>query len=143
LTSVAEQVGRCARLIARVYGVRAVIFGHTHESAGRWDSGVFYGNSGTWVPMYHDIACSIPIEESRPVIWLRQEADRLVGGLYRFHDGKLHLCAGSQRPEEQRPPLKETAPLGDADGFSRRVRLPVYSGVQELAWRNHEQTERS
>jgi UDP-2,3-diacylglucosamine pyrophosphatase LpxH len=102
LGAVSEQVKRSARLIARIYGARAVIFGHTHEPAGRFESGVFYGNSGAWVPMYRDVACRIPVEESRPFIWLRDHAERLDGGLYRFHDGRLHLMT-QREPEEGKP----------------------------------------
>jgi hypothetical protein len=83
-------VARSARLLSRVYGLRAVIFGHTHDASGRFEDGVFFGNSGTWVPRHHDVACSIIVEDSRPLIWLREESAALHGGLFRFHDGCLH-----------------------------------------------------
>lgn len=108
LTAIAAGVARSARLLARIYGARAVLFGHTHQAAGQWEADVFYGNSGTWVPQYHDVACSIPIEESRPFIWLREEGSQLEGGLYRFHDGKLHL-ASEPRPQHP-PPAGQTQP---------------------------------
>ena len=51
---------------------------------GRWESGVFYGNSGTWVPMYHDVACSVVVEESRPFIWLCQTGTELLVAFIAF-----------------------------------------------------------
>jgi UDP-2,3-diacylglucosamine pyrophosphatase LpxH len=90
LDGVAAQVETSARAIARIYGVRAVVFGHTHQAAGQWERGVFFGNCGTWAPMYHDVACRRPVQQSRPVIWLRADGPALTGGLYRFLDGRLH-----------------------------------------------------
>jgi UDP-2,3-diacylglucosamine pyrophosphatase LpxH len=104
VATVSTEVSKKARRIAVIYGARAVVFGHTHLSEGRWESGVFYGNSGTWVPMYQDIACSIVVEESRPVIWLRENQGQLEGGLYRFHNEQLHLATAqpSCTPQLQR-----------------------------------------
>lgn len=133
LSAIAAGVSRSARLLARIYGARAVIFGHTHQPSGQWEADVFYGNSGTWVPQYHDVACNIPIEESRPFIWLRDPgppapqgltvppgahtANRLEGGLYRFHDGKLHPAS------DPRPPL-----AGSSPGPAKAARDPEESG---------------
>jgi UDP-2,3-diacylglucosamine pyrophosphatase LpxH len=97
LDEVSAHVDKSARAIARIYGARAVVFGHTHKASGVWAGGVFFGNSGTWAPMYHDIACTIPVETSRPLLWLRTDDQSLSGGLYRFHDGELHPDPGSQK----------------------------------------------
>ncbi len=96
LGTVADAVAHCARRIAPIYGARAVVFGHTHRPEGRWEGDVFYGNSGSWAPMHRDVACNIPVERDHPFIWLRQEADSLRGGLYRFCAGQI-LPAGEQR----------------------------------------------
>jgi hypothetical protein len=107
LDEVSAHVDQSARAIARIYGARAVVFGHTHKAFGVWADGVFFGNSGTWAPMYHDIACTIPVEPSRPLIWLRTEGESVSGGLYRFHDGQLHTEPGNQAdPSEPRLPAE-------------------------------------
>lgn len=36
--------------IARIYGSRGVVMGHTHVPFGETVGGVFYGNSGSWAP---------------------------------------------------------------------------------------------
>ena len=116
VAAVSSEVSKKARQIAVIYSARAVVFGHTHLSEGRWESGVFYGNSGTWVPMYQDIACRIVVEESRPVIWLREDNGQLEGGLYRFYNEQLHLATAqpSCTPQFQR----RTAPLKSKEGKS-------------------------
>lgn len=81
---------KTARRIACIYGARAVVFGHSHEPSAHVEGGVFYGNSGTWVPMHHDVACTMDVEPNRPVIWLRDAGGSLHGGLYRFHGGRLY-----------------------------------------------------
>ncbi len=107
LDEVSAHVDQSARAIARIYGARAVVFGHTHKAFGVWADGVFFGNSGTWAPMYHDIACTIPVEPSRPVLWLRTEGESVSGGLYRFHDSQLHPEPGNQAdPSEPRLPAE-------------------------------------
>lgn len=93
---VSEQVAQSARAIARIHGARAVVFGHTHKAAGTWENGVFFGNCGTWAPLYHDVACTIAVESSRPLIWLRSQDSQLFGGLYRFHDGQIHQARDTQ-----------------------------------------------
>ncbi len=113
LGTVADQIQHSARAIARIYRARAVVFGHTHKASGVWEEGVFYGNSGTWAPLYHDVACTIAIEAGPPLIWLRAEAAQLSGGLYRFHGGQLH-------PETE-PQIDPVVPAASA--VTRR-RLP-------------------
>lgn len=109
LADVCAEVSKTMRRIVCFYGSRAIIFGHTHVPDGRWESGVFYGNSGTWVPMYHDVACSIVIEESRPFIWLWETPTGLAGGLHRFHNDTIHLV--TPQPQHRTNPSPETVSL--------------------------------
>lgn len=80
-------VQRMARQVARVHGASAVIFGHTHHSEAVWEDGVFYGNSGSWSAAFRDLACTEPVEDSRPVLWLRSEDGQLAGGMMRWRAG--------------------------------------------------------
>jgi len=84
-------VKRAARHVARVHRAAAVVFGHTHETEGTWEDGVFYGNSGSWSAAYRDLACTEPLHDERPVIWLRSKGPRskLEGGLYAWKDGRF------------------------------------------------------
>lgn len=86
-----ENIAKRAEKIAEIYGLRAVIFGHTHVPYGRWTDGVYYGNSGTWSAAYRDLegAAAEPAHRGKPVIWLRSQGDRLEGGLYRWTRGHL------------------------------------------------------
>ncbi len=78
------------REIASIHGARAVVFGHTHIARGSWVDGVFVGNSGTWAPMFHDIACTRPVQRGFPFVWLRTtEGGEVHGGLYRVIDGAV------------------------------------------------------
>ena len=86
-----QAVQRTAHRIARVHGASAVVLGHTHHSAASWEGGVFYGNSGSWSAAFHDIACTIPLERARPVIWLRNSGGRLAGGMARWCDGAFEF----------------------------------------------------
>lgn len=108
LSDVCAEVSKTMRRIVCFYGCRAIVFGHTHAPEGRWESGVFYGNSGTWVPMYHDVACSVVVEESRPFIWLWKTGTELAGGLHRFHNDTIHR-ATPQPAERRRAGTSETA----------------------------------
>lgn len=82
-----RSVQQKVRQVGQIHGASAVIFGHTHLSAARWESGVFWGNSGSWSAAFHDIACTQPFEPARPVIWLRNRDGVLRGGMARWHDG--------------------------------------------------------
>ena len=78
--------------IARIHGARAVVFGHTHQPFGRWADGVFHGNSGTWSAAYLDPECTRPIDDGRPVIWLRSDdSGAIEGGLHRWSRGVLSI----------------------------------------------------
>jgi UDP-2,3-diacylglucosamine pyrophosphatase LpxH len=91
-----ERIAAKAVDIARIYRARAVIFGHTHVPYGRWDDGVFQGNSGTWSAAYRDMACTEPVDvRGKPVIWLRDREGVLEGGLHRW-DGQ-HLTPDEAR----------------------------------------------
>ncbi|MEZ4302107.1 MAG: metallophosphoesterase [Polyangiaceae bacterium] len=74
-------VQRCARQVAKVHRARAVIFGHTHTPEGVREGGVFYGNTGSWSAAYRDVACTEPLFEERPLVWLKLDNDDLEGGL--------------------------------------------------------------
>lgn len=97
-----RSVRRAQREIAKVHDARAVIFGHTHIPEGEWSAGVFFGNCGSWAPMYLDIACTVPVQTSQPFVWLRSEGAHLEGGLYRF-DGATIVPASAERPTVEAP----------------------------------------
>ncbi len=97
------------RSIARIYDCRAVVFGHTHIPEGHWERGVFFGNCGSWAPMYLDIACTHAVQSSQPFVWLRTDGSQHVeGGLYRF-DGAVITPASAERPTIERPAQWATA----------------------------------
>ncbi len=97
-----RHVRAAQRSIARIYGARAVVFGHTHIAEGQWEHGVFFGNCGSWAPMYLDIACTHAVQSSQPFVWLRTDAAHVEGGLYRF-DGAAITPASAERPTIDRP----------------------------------------
>jgi UDP-2,3-diacylglucosamine pyrophosphatase LpxH len=102
LEDIYARVARSAEQIAEIHGARAVVFGHTHQPYGRWAHGVFQGNSGTWSAAFRDVECSVPVDDGRPVIWLRAGAHAgLEGGLYVFRNG--HLVEGASRPAAAEP----------------------------------------
>jgi UDP-2,3-diacylglucosamine pyrophosphatase LpxH len=82
-----KRVQRTARKVARAHRARAVVFSHTHHPEGVWEDGVFYGNTGSWSPAYKDIECTQPLDDARPVIWLRSEGGALSGGLVMWKQG--------------------------------------------------------
>jgi UDP-2,3-diacylglucosamine pyrophosphatase LpxH len=92
-----RSVRRAQRAIAKVHDARAVVFGHTHIPEGEWAGGVFFGNCGSWAPMYLDIACAHPVQTAQPFVWLRSEGSHFEGGLYRF-DGVTITPASAERP---------------------------------------------
>jgi UDP-2,3-diacylglucosamine pyrophosphatase LpxH len=86
--------------LAALYGVRAVVFGHTHIPYGRWDGETFHGNSGTWSAAYRDLECSVPVDpRGKPVIWLRTDGARAEGGLYRWNRQHLIEDTGDELDE--------------------------------------------
>ncbi len=94
LDAVWRRVQRAARRVARVHHARAVVFGHTHQPAGEWVDGVFYGNTGSWSPAFKDLECTVPLHEQRPVVWLVSEGARasnapMRGGLVRWQGGRF------------------------------------------------------
>jgi UDP-2,3-diacylglucosamine pyrophosphatase LpxH len=85
-----RRVGRYARRVAAVHRARAVVFGHTHHPEEAWENGVFIGNSGSWSAAYRDLECTTPLEEGRPVIWLKSGINgrpEISGGLMTWKDG--------------------------------------------------------
>lgn len=110
------RVDRTARDVSRIYGAKAVVFGHTHTPHAEVEAGVLYANTGAWAPQGEG---SEPAPDGRPVVWLRraheEDAPRLEGGLYRWRDGALEpeviLGEAPERaPEQEQPEQPEEAP---------------------------------
>jgi UDP-2,3-diacylglucosamine pyrophosphatase LpxH len=89
IDAVWQRVQRTARRVARAHKARAVVFGHTHHPEGVWEDGVFYGNSGTWSAAYKDLECTQPVDDERPLVWLRSEGSTLSGGLVTWKEGRF------------------------------------------------------
>jgi hypothetical protein len=103
-----RRVQRAARGVARVHRARAVIFGHTHQPAGAWEDGVFYGNTGTWSPAFKDLECTQPLHDERPVVWLASDgrADgRLEGGLMTWKAGRFFEAPPAPDVTPSRPTM--------------------------------------
>ncbi|MFO0758454.1 MAG: metallophosphoesterase [Byssovorax sp.] len=85
-----KAVQRAAREVAKVHKATAVVFGHTHHPEGAWERGVFIGNTGSWSAAFKDLACTQPISDEQPVVWLRSDASgRIEGGLYTWKPGRF------------------------------------------------------
>ncbi len=85
-----KAVQRAARKVGKVHKARAVVFGHTHHPEGAWENGVFFGNTGSWSAAFRDLACTQPLAEERPVVWLRSGDDgRVEGGLSTWKPGSF------------------------------------------------------
>jgi UDP-2,3-diacylglucosamine pyrophosphatase LpxH len=88
-----RRVESVAMSIAKIYGARAVVFGHTHVPHATFDGGVFYANAGSWAPPVEETHAESPAKKGRPVVWVRRaDGDKespLEGGLYRLIDGAL------------------------------------------------------
>jgi UDP-2,3-diacylglucosamine pyrophosphatase LpxH len=82
-------VQSAARRVAKVHRAAAVVFGHTHRPEGQWEGGVFFGNSGSWSAAYKDIACTVPLDRYRPLVWLQSRGGKLAGGLMRWAEGRF------------------------------------------------------
>lgn len=90
LQDVYNHITQQQQSIARIYGTRGVIFGHTHIPFGSWNDGVYIGNTGTWSPAFHDLDCTKPVASQKPVTWLRSDgANDIRGGLYLWKDDTL------------------------------------------------------
>lgn len=87
-----RRVQRRARQVAKVHGARAVVFGHTHNPEGVWEDGVFFGNTGSWSAAYRDVACTEPLFEERPLVWLRSDGGVLSGGLCVWKSGSFRMA---------------------------------------------------
>jgi UDP-2,3-diacylglucosamine pyrophosphatase LpxH len=107
-----KSVSRCAPKVREVHGARAVIFGHTHNPEGAWDQGFFLGNTGSWSAAFRDLACTQPLYDERPLIWLTcNGGGELHGGLYGWKGGcfeprevKRAELAAAEPPEAARAP---------------------------------------
>jgi UDP-2,3-diacylglucosamine pyrophosphatase LpxH len=86
-----RRVQTAARAVARAHRARAVVFGHTHLPDGAWRRGVFFGNTGSWSAAFRDLACTQPLHDERPVVWLRSggASGKLEGGLYTWKKGSF------------------------------------------------------
>jgi UDP-2,3-diacylglucosamine pyrophosphatase LpxH len=87
-----RRVNRAARRVARIHRARAVVFGHTHHPHGAWKDGVFFGNTGSWSAAFRDVACTVPLYEERPLVWLTSDDDlrgELRGGLMAWKSGRF------------------------------------------------------
>ncbi|WP_437958912.1 hypothetical protein WME76_04125 [Sorangium sp. So ce119] len=107
LDAVWQGVNRAARLVARAHGAKAVIFGHTHNPEGSWEDGVFFGNTGSWSAAFEDIACTKPVFEARPLVWLRSEdgaapEEPLLGGLVMWKDARFQPWRADATPSVPR-----------------------------------------
>jgi UDP-2,3-diacylglucosamine pyrophosphatase LpxH len=99
-----RRVSRAARRVARVHDARAVIFGHTHRPEGSWEDGVFFGNTGSWSAAYLDVECTRPLDDERPLVWLRSDArGALTGGLHAWKAGRFEARSGSATELMRRP----------------------------------------
>lgn len=86
-----RKVQRRARQVAKVHKARAVVFGHTHTPEGVWEEGVFYGNTGSWSAAYRDVACTEPLFDERPLVWLTADGEKLSGGLCSWKKGTFRF----------------------------------------------------
>lgn len=107
-----ERVTNVMHRLASVHRVRAVIFGHTHQPFGRWNEGVFYGNSGSWSAAASTEHGELLIEE-RPLVWLTtNDAGDISGGLFAWTRGVF----------------EERAVRGSYEGERVQVMVPMSDG---------------
>lgn len=85
------------RALFAIHGVRAIAMGHTHRPFGVFCREGFQGNSGSWCPAYRDAACTEPVLDGRPFLWLTTEGDALSGGLFFFRGGRIERSADAVR----------------------------------------------
>lgn len=99
LGDVWRRVGRAARKVGKIHHARAVVFGHTHHPDAAWEGGVFFGNTGSWSAAYRDVACTEPLFERRPLVWLSSTDDvegPLRGGLMTYRAGDFQLAEATE-----------------------------------------------
>ena len=89
LAALWQSMGRVARSVAKLHHARAVVFGHTHHPEGAWEKGVFFGNTGSWSAAFHDIECTRPVSDERPLVWLSSDGGRMEGGLLAWCRGRF------------------------------------------------------
>jgi UDP-2,3-diacylglucosamine pyrophosphatase LpxH len=100
-----RNVGLVARRVARIHRAKAVVLGHTHLPEGAWEGGVFYGNTGCWSAAYRDIACTEPVSNERPVVWLTSDGSEIRGGLWAWRGARFEprVVRDSRRVFERCP----------------------------------------
>jgi UDP-2,3-diacylglucosamine pyrophosphatase LpxH len=136
-----KRVSRFAPKVRAVHGARAVVFGHTHNPEGGWDRGVFMGNTGSWSAAFRDLACTQPLYDERPLIWLRcDEQGELHGGLYGWKGGRFEprvvrsdeLAAAVQEPADGSRPAR-AEPGGYSLGTDRARMTPGIDAANAIA----------
>lgn len=109
LTESWERVTEVMHRIAHVHRARAVILGHTHHPFGKWNDGVFYGNSGSWSAAVSTEHGELLVNE-RPLIWLTtDDAGNVSGGLYAWTRGVFEERATQPRPATAMPHAADAA----------------------------------
>ncbi|MGZ3452975.1 MAG: metallophosphoesterase [Polyangiales bacterium] len=108
------------RRIAEIYGLRAVVFGHTHVPSESRDGGTLQLNTGSWASRAPGADEAEKTHRGRPVVWLHRPADdahaALEGGLHQF-DG----AAIAVRASHVASPVRDDGELlgaGDLDGLA-------------------------
>jgi UDP-2,3-diacylglucosamine pyrophosphatase LpxH len=109
--------------IADIYGLRAVVFGHTHVPSESRDGGTLQLNTGSWAsraPSADDPEDEHRADCRRPVVWLHRLADvqhaELEGGLHYFDGASI-----TTRPSRITSPVRDDRELlgaGDLDGLA-------------------------
>jgi UDP-2,3-diacylglucosamine pyrophosphatase LpxH len=109
--------------IAEIYGLRAVVFGHTHVPSESREGGTLQLNTGSWAsraPSADDPEENPDQLPRRPVVWLHRLADvanaRLEGGLHYFDGTSI-----ATRPSRVTSPVRDDRELlgaGDLDGLA-------------------------
>lgn len=103
-------VNRAARRIGKVHHARAVVLGHTHNPEGCFEHGVFHGNTGSWSAAFRDVACTKPLFEERPLVWLTTDGDAITGGLWAWTHGRFEERTTAGEAPWDRAPLEQPAP---------------------------------
>ena len=88
-----RRLQQASRHIASIYGARAVVMGHTHDAYGLRESGIFFGNSGSWTPAAPGFDTKTPAEsefddkKKGSFIWLKSSPGELIrGGAFDWTD---------------------------------------------------------
>lgn len=105
-----RRIAATARDIAEIYGVRAVVFGHTHVAYSFWEEDTLYANSGTWSPAIIDVERGDVASLEKPIIWIRTDGPHTAGGLYMLDGGALIERRDATSPVPHRRPQVSLVP---------------------------------